>query len=380
MFYNSNQSTSSTIPSFIIDPSPSSSSSSSSPSCDSGVEFEVNNIPPTPYSTYSKWPFRLFIAACIILYYRYYTSRRDECINSLHENVISCIPDEIQDLISCLNLTTQDLDFIYQLAMRRLVHMFDMYLSAMSIPDIIPVLPSSAIASVFHSLFCMCCVVCRFPRGYMTLDEFGLIVAEQVKIIKIRREKQRLQNKHARDQSRYIREREEVELELLKEQHPSAYVEARYKEIVARNEQMELNDIALSQQDDEERIADEHKDNAFVPLDIYLFFRTLFPGSFPTQTTTNQQQKQQQTYSHNFHIQTLMYGMSLLINDHVSLECRVSSLLSSQSATPVDDEHVQQECEKKRRNWNRFQIEMFTRDSSKKLQYIWQVIDQDKDG
>lgn len=96
-------------------------SSSSSPPSDAGAEFVFHSMPPLPRTQYSKWPFRFFIIACAVAYYLEYSSKRDAIINKLHRDIISCVPTEVQELIPCLNLTTRDLESIYENVMRRSV-------------------------------------------------------------------------------------------------------------------------------------------------------------------------------------------------------------------------------------------------------------------
>lgn len=227
---------------------------------------------------------------------------------------------------------------------------------------------NSPYSTLSLSLFFSC------PRGEISLEDFSVLLGDQVSIVRARRSKQRSDRSIQRSQEEWQQDKAEVILERRIEraqkgitQEDVAALQAEHAALVASHVIAESHREKAAQADQDEALADTHKDNAYVPIDTYVFFRTTRPRSLRWVPRSLSPEKVLM-----MDVRDLFLGFSNVIFDHVELEQRLEER--------KDGKNIPTNLKELKSTWSARDIEVFTRLPSSKLHFAWRVTDQDRDG
>ena len=238
----------------------------------------------------------------------------------------------------------------------------------------------------------------------VSLDDFGELLADQVAVVKARRQGARDARAKERQAAQYRDDLEEVriERELERAQRRAADQssggggndEATQKALadlqaalVTRRELNAASD-ALRERDtaaDElEAHADAHADNAWRAVDTYVFFRTtpeMARGSSPTyRAPTGPALRRDDHRKPLMDVRDLMVGLAGVLFDHEALDAQYSKVLQREGGSP--DQPVKglpASIPALQASWSARDVEVFTRVPETKLYFAFRVVDEDRD-
>lgn len=215
--------------------------------------------------------------------------------------------------------------------------------------------------------------LCSFPRGEVSLDDFSVLLAHQISLVKARRQRDRDERAAQRTREQYFDDRSEVVLEIKIARAASAGLNtdaltSELDELVTRNESRELVREKLSTADFDEAVADAHADNKFAPIDTYVFYRTTTPKSIGLSSGATGPPQRTKLMD----VRDLFLGLANLIFDHADPAAQLSSR-AGQKNIPASVDAMYQA-------WSARDVEVFTRMPHTKLHFAFRVTDEDRDG
>lgn len=211
----------------------------------------------------------------------------------------------------------------------------------------------------------------------MSIDDFSVLLAQQVQLVRERRKREREARAKERVRSQYLDDREEVILErrLERAQAAGQDVSALRKEldaIVERNEAREAARERAAQSDVDEAAADAHADNAFVPIDTFVFFRTTTPRGVTMQIPAGAPPGTGPQRQQLLDVRDVLVAYSGVLFDHAPLDERLKER-EGQSGIPSSLEELQTA-------WTPRELEVFSRTPTSKLHFAFRLADEDRDG
>jgi hypothetical protein len=301
----------------------------------------------------STWRTKLAVVLLLGLGgYTAWKARKDGLL-AVNRDVVGVAPAEIHDLINVFHFTTRDMESLYMKTMR------------------------------------------RYPRGEVALDDFAHLIGDQVAIVMERRRQQRYNRQRDREEQQYADDLAEVRLERdiarakLRAQAgddgAAATIATLQEQLSAR---VKANDAAQHLRerdhtaDEAEAHADGHPDNAYNPLDAWIFFRTCtpkrngriapylsphLPGPKSFDPSLLESRPRQL-----MDVRDLMVGMSTVLFDHVDL--------ASRFAERKGGKNVPDTLDALQARWSARDIEVFTRRPESRLHFAFRVADEDRDG
>lgn len=278
---------------------------------------------------------------------------RERALLDVHREIVSVVPNEVHDLINVFQFTTRDMESLYVKTMR------------------------------------------RYPRGEVNLDDFAQMIADQVALVRERRRQQRYTRNRQREEEQHADDVAEVRLERdiaraqlrAKAGHAGAAaelasLEEQLKARMATNEAAAHVRAVASAGDESEALADDHVDNAYNPLDAWVFYRTCTPKrvgrAVPYQSA---HLPKPQSYDlaalearprQLMDVRDLMVGLANVLFDHAELAPRFAERAGGKNM-PASLEDLQ-------RTWTSRDIEVFTRRPESRLHFAFRVADEDRDG
>ena len=296
-------------------------------------------------------------------------SQRNEFVEETNEKVIGCYPQEIHDLINVFHFNTKDMESIYAKTMQR------------SVQRLLQIRGTNrqferAHTDCFYYCFFSFSSLLSHPRGFLTLEDFSTIVSQQASVVKHRRALQRTEREKERAREQYFDDRAEVvvEREIKRAQQANAPqatiddLQDKLTSLIATNVQREQSREKQAAADVDEAAADAHKDNQFVPIDIYTFFRTT-PSQRRWIRGTG---VAPMTLAHVIDVRELFTGLANVIFDHAELEARYEER--------KDGKNIPDTLLSLQSQWTGRDIEVFTRSPDTKLHFVWRLTDEDRDG